>query len=221
MGGRSHDGRPPGEGRRHLGPAQLPVQGRDAQGAAAHGLRVGNRRPDRRLRTYGGGRAAHPRRRSTPGGPTPGRGEPHSAAPRCGASSPTCAPTREDDPGTPTSWWSPRPARVRPARPTLHAEEGMERDWPGEARSPGRAIPVGPTTDDAKTPPGRPDVRRRHRRGRHHPTRRRGHPARGRALDAWARTTSRRPGPAISTSEGRTPGARAVRRAWAARPPSG
>lgn len=38
--------------------------------------------------------------------------------------------------------------------PTFHPEEGRERDWPGEAKIAGRAIPVGPTTDDANEQPG-------------------------------------------------------------------
>lgn len=32
--------------------------------------------------------------------------------------------------------------------PTFHPEEGKERDWPGEAKIAGRAIPAGPVTTD-------------------------------------------------------------------------
>lgn len=32
--------------------------------------------------------------------------------------------------------------------PTFHPEEGRERDWPGEAKIAGRAIPAGPVTGD-------------------------------------------------------------------------
>jgi hypothetical protein len=37
--------------------------------------------------------------------------------------------------------------------PTFHPEEGKERDWPGEAKIAGRAIPVGPATDEARDQP--------------------------------------------------------------------
>src|SRR2546430_1499912 len=39
--------------------------------------------------------------------------------------------------------------------PTFHPEEGRERDWPGEAKIAGRAIPAGPITADveASEPP--------------------------------------------------------------------
>jgi hypothetical protein len=37
--------------------------------------------------------------------------------------------------------------------PTVHPEEGKERDWPGEAKIAGRAIPAGPvTTNEAGEP---------------------------------------------------------------------
>ena len=37
--------------------------------------------------------------------------------------------------------------------PTFHPEEGKERDWPGEAKIAGRAMPAGPeATDDADEP---------------------------------------------------------------------
>src|SRR6202163_717597 len=38
--------------------------------------------------------------------------------------------------------------------PTFHPEEGKERDWPGEAKIAGRAIPAGPVaTDEANDKP--------------------------------------------------------------------
>jgi hypothetical protein len=38
--------------------------------------------------------------------------------------------------------------------PTFHPEEGKERDWPGEAKIAGRAVPAGPvTTDEASDDP--------------------------------------------------------------------
>ena len=39
--------------------------------------------------------------------------------------------------------------------PTFHPEEGKERDWPGEAKIAGRAIPAGPVTTDETS--GQPD----------------------------------------------------------------
>lgn len=39
--------------------------------------------------------------------------------------------------------------------PTFHPEEGKERDWPGEAKIAGRAIPAGPVNSDDAT--GQPD----------------------------------------------------------------
>lgn len=35
--------------------------------------------------------------------------------------------------------------------PTFHPEEGKEREWPGEAKIAGRAIPAGPLTTDGAT----------------------------------------------------------------------
>lgn len=38
--------------------------------------------------------------------------------------------------------------------PTFHAVEGQERDWPGEAKVAGRAVPAGPVVStDANVPP--------------------------------------------------------------------
>ncbi|MCU0271301.1 MAG: pyridoxamine 5'-phosphate oxidase family protein [Acidimicrobiales bacterium] len=39
--------------------------------------------------------------------------------------------------------------------PTFHPEEGRERDWPGEAKIAGRAVPAGPVATDEAT--GQPD----------------------------------------------------------------
>jgi hypothetical protein len=40
--------------------------------------------------------------------------------------------------------------------PTFHPEEGKERDWPGEAKIAGRAVPAGPVTsgEEAEQPEG-------------------------------------------------------------------
>jgi hypothetical protein len=41
-----------------------------------------------------------------------------------------------------------RDARFALHGPTVHPEEGREREWPGEAKIAGRAVPAGPVTTD-------------------------------------------------------------------------
>jgi len=48
-----------------------------------------------------------------------------------------------------------RDQRIAVHGPTFHPEEGQERDWPGEAKIAGRAIPGGLVTEDAAS--GEPD----------------------------------------------------------------
>lgn len=38
--------------------------------------------------------------------------------------------------------------------PSSHPEEGKERDWPGEAKVAGRAVPAGPVATDGEEPDG-------------------------------------------------------------------